>query len=252
MLIWLVKQVIRYLRLVDLVLLTLVMYFLAWLPKPLTAKFYFKLFRFWSARFADALGVQLRLKQQNVNPLPDHYLLIANHPSAFEDIGVPALFNVHSLAKIQVKDWFFFGRISEAAETLYVDRDDKGSRSAAKQVIIDALNSGKNVALYPEGGCKGRRIAPQFHYGAFDIAIKTNTPILPVLLHYHAQDDFEWREPYTLVQMMWRIFNASSPVADFIVFDAIDPAEFDSAEAFCAHMHHKYLQWQSRYLGHDA
>ncbi len=65
--------------------------------------FYYSLFRFWCRSFARALGVDLRLHQKNTRALPKHYILIANHPSAFEDIGIPALFPVHSLAKIEVR-----------------------------------------------------------------------------------------------------------------------------------------------------
>ena len=32
----------------------------------------------------------------------------------------------------------------------------------------------------------------------FSLAARTGVPILPVFLHYEAQDDFEWQDPYTL------------------------------------------------------
>ena len=85
---------------VELTLFTLVLYLLSWLPAALRP-FYYHLFRVWCRSFIRALGVNLRLHQKNVHPLPAHYILIANHPAAFEDIGIPALFPVYSLAKIE-------------------------------------------------------------------------------------------------------------------------------------------------------
>jgi 1-acyl-sn-glycerol-3-phosphate acyltransferase len=76
---------------VELALFTLLMYLLSFLPQSLLKSFYFPLFRFWTRAFVRALGVDLRLHQKNLRPLPQQYILIANHPSAFEDIGIPAL-----------------------------------------------------------------------------------------------------------------------------------------------------------------
>jgi len=110
---------------IELSLFTLFLYALAWLPRILIKSFYSKLFYTWCRVFTRALGVDLRLHEKNINPLPKQYILVANHPSAFEDIGVPALFDVHPLAKMGVKKWFLLGKISEAAGTLFVKRDSK-------------------------------------------------------------------------------------------------------------------------------
>jgi len=233
---------------IDFVLWTIVLYVLSFLPKSWLGKWYSKLFRIWCRGFVRALGVDLRLLHQNKFPLPRQFILIANHPSAFEDIGVPALFDVYSLAKIQVKDWFIVGRISEAAGTLYVERESKDSRSAAAQEILDALKSGKNIALYPEGGCKGRRIFESFRYGAFDISLTSGIPIVPLFLHYEAQETFEWVNPHTLIHKIWHFMGSQNNRANYYVFDAIDPKQFSDKESYNAYVHNLYIQWQAKYL----
>jgi 1-acyl-sn-glycerol-3-phosphate acyltransferase len=232
---------------VELTLFTLVMYLLSWLPAALRP-FYFQLFRVWCRSFVRALGVDLRLHQKNVRPLPAHYILIANHPSAFEDIGIPALFPVYSLAKIEVKDWWFVGRISMASGSLYVRRESRESRNRAAAEIEEALCNGKNIALYPEGGCKGRRIFESFRYGAFDISLRTGVPILPVFLHYESQDDFEWRSPQTLLHKIWHMMTTRNNTANYYVYDALDPVQFADRESYAECAHNKYLEWQARYL----
>lgn len=232
----------------DLALFTLILYLLSFLPKNWLALFYPQMFWSWCRVFVRALGVELRLHQKNAKPLPKHYILIANHPSAFEDIGIPALFPVYSLAKIEVKDWWIAGRISVAAGNLYVHRESRASRERAYQQIIDELSGGKNIALYPEGGCKGRRVFETFRYGAFDISLKTGIPILPVFLHYEAQEDFEWRPGELLVQKIWHILSTKNKRANYYAFDAIDPAAFNNKEQYTDHVHGLYLKWQSKYL----
>ncbi len=232
----------------DLVLLTPILYLMSFLPITSVTKFYPHIFWFWCQVFVRALDVDLRLHQKNANPLPKQYILVANHPSAFEDIGIPALFPVYSLAKIEVKDWWIVGRISMAAGTLYVRREEKESRKEAYEHIIEEVRKGKNIALYPEGGCKGRRIFESFRYGAFDISLQTGIPILPVFLHYETQDDFEWKPGESLLAKIWHILTSKNRCVNYYVFDAINPSEFDSKEQYTEHVYNLYLQWQARYL----
>ena len=232
----------------ELAVLTAILYVLTYVPRSWVRPFYHRLFRIWCRFFVRALGVDLRLHQKNQKPLPQHYILIANHPSAFEDVGVPALFDVRSLAKEEVKDWWFVGRISAAAGTLFVQRESRESRHGATQRIIAELGAGYNVALYPEGGCKGRRIFSAFRYGAFDISLRTGVPILPVFLHYEAQEDFEWQDPHTLIQKMGHFMTTRNNRANYYVYDAIDPRQFSNKEAYCDYVYQLYLAWQVRYL----
>ncbi len=232
----------------DFLFLTILLYILAWLPSVLQGNWYFRLFRVWCRSFVRALDVDLKLHQKNLNAIPDNYILIANHPSAFEDIGIPALFEVYSLAKIEVKKWWVVGRISSAAGNLYVKRESKESRKRAAELIRSEIERGKNIALYPEGGCKGKRIFESFRYGAFDVSMKTGVPIVPVFLHYEAQHDFEWRAPHTLMDKLYHFLNTQNSTANYYVFDAIDPAQFKSKEEFTEYTWQLYKNWQEKYM----
>jgi len=192
--------------------------------------------------------VDLRLHQHNLRALPKHFILIANHPSAFEDIGIPALFDVVSLAKVQVQDWFVVGRISVAAGTLYVDRDDAGSRQQAIDTMVEAVAAGRNLALYPEGGCKGRRLHGEFKSGAFEVSMRSGVPIVPVFLHYEAQDDFEWQEPYTLPDKIRHMIFAVNNRANYHVFDPLDPQDFADKYEMKAEAYRRFAEWNRRFL----
>ena len=231
----------------DLILLSLILLVLAYLPDTLTQSFYRKLFRSWCKVFVAALDIDLRLHQHHQKPLPDTYILIGNHPSIFEDIGIPALFDTHPVAKAEVRDWFVGGRIAAAAGALFVQRDSAESRKQVSQAIVDALQNGMNVAIFPEGGCKGKRIH-EFKWGIFEISLATGTPLVPVFLHYEAQHEFEWRDNQTAPQKIWQLLNLSNNRANYHVFDAIDPADFSDKAEYCEYVHQQYLQWQEKYL----
>lgn len=248
----LLEYILRISRLLygwlELIVATLSLYILSYFSRLISRTLYFYLFRTWCKIFVNALGVDLRLHQKNTQPIPRRFILVANHPSAFEDIGIPALFKVYSLAKAEVADWWWAGRIVEAAGNLFVKRESRESRREAAEQIIDVVNSGKNIVIYPEGGCKGKRIFHTFKHGAFDISMKTGVPILPVFLHYESQDDFEWRDPQTLPHKLWHMMITQNNRANYYLYDAIYPEQFSSKEEFNVYVHRLYMDWQARYL----
>ena len=230
-----------------LITLSLVLYVLSHLPRVFSGRYYHFLSRFWCKIFVRALDVDLKLVHKNRQPLPEQYILIANHPSALEDFGVPALFDVYPLAKAGVRDWIVLGRISDYAGTIYVERASASSRQAALQSLLDAVKAGKNIVIFPEGGCKGSRIYEKFHTGAFDISLQTGIPVLPVFLHYIDQKTFEWKGQ-SLVLKLWQIFKSNNNRVNYYVHDAILPEAFTDKESFAKNVHAKYLEWQKEYL----
>lgn len=230
----------------DLMVLTLLLYLTSFLPAGYRP-FYPLCFRLWCRLFVRALGVQLVMHQKYVRPLPGHYIVIANHPSIFEDIGIPAMFDVVCLAKREVADWWVFGRIARAAGTVFVQREDRDSRRQAADRLAEVVEQGNNLALYPEGGCTGRRINPRFYYGAFDVSMRTGVPIIPVFLHYEAQESFEWAHQ-TGPQKVRDIMRAPNRSANYYVFDALHPGDFEDKQAYMDHVHRLYLQWQAKYF----
>jgi len=232
----------------DFILATALLYLFSFFPKKFIETRYRPLFRKWCWLFIRALGVTLKLHQKNTHPLPKQYILIGNHPSVFEDLGMSAAFNVRFLAKEEIKYWYILGRISLAAGTLYVKRESRDSRKVASAQLIALLQQGDSIGLYPEGGCKGRRLFLPFLYGAFDAAIQSGVPIIPVFLHYEAQEAFEWRPQEPLLHKLWEIANSANKTANYYVFDAIDPKQFNSKETLCEYVQNLYLKWQKQYL----
>lgn len=232
----------------ELLLFTGLLYLLSWLPALHGSRFYRRLFRSWCRQFVRALNVDLRLHQHLTRPLPPRYLMIANHPSAFEDVGIPALFDVSSLAKHEVQDWWLGGRIAIAAGTLFVRRDDKADRARAAADIEAVLASGRNVALYPEGGVKHVRLHDHFRHGVFDISLRSGIPIVPVFLHYEAQWQFHWRDGESLPLKLWHFISSPNSRANYHVYDAIDPGDFSDKADYCDAVYARYQAWQQRYL----
>lgn len=232
---------------IDLALMTLVLYGLSFLPNAWLTPWYRKLFRYWCRVFIRALRVELYVHQHYRGTLPSQSIVISNHPSAFEDIGMSMLFDARFLAKKEVKSWWIVGRISAAAGTLYFDRESKTSREEAIQQLTQAIARGMSVGLYPEGGCKGRRVYVPFQYGAFEVAMQTSVPIIPIFLHYEAQEDFEWANQH-LVHKIIQIFCATNSRANYHIYEPIDPTQFATKEMLHQHVQSLYIEWEKRWL----
>lgn len=238
----------RMLAVADFLVMTVIAWLLTFLPKKCIAGWYGVVFRSWCRSFCQALGASMHVHQHYAGRLPTHYILIANHPSAFEDIGIPALFPVTSLAKIEVRDWFVFGRISAAAGTLYVRREERESRQAALAAMIEWVRSGRNLAIYPEGGCHGRRLFARFQRGAFAASIASGVPIVPVFIEYEAQESFEW-QGQTLVQVILQMARAPNRRVNLHVFDPLQPASYVDEIGMREATYALYKNWDQRFLG---
>lgn len=237
----------RVLCVVDFLVLTLLAWLLALLPAAWLGHCYRPLFHAWCRSFVQALGATIHVHQHYAGSLPRQYILIANHPSAFEDIGIPAVFPVTSLAKIEVRDWLIFGRISRAAGTLYVRREERESRRAALDAMIGFLRDGGSLVIYPEGGCHGRRLHTPFQRGAFAAAHASGVPIVPVFIHYEAQESFEWKGQ-TLPQKILQLARAPNRRVNMHVFDALLPQDYPDEGAMRDAALSLYQKWDERFL----
>ncbi len=243
----LLRIIWKMLSIIDLILYTAWIYVLTFLPHAFRNRIYPKRFQRWCQIFCKALNVKLHVHEHYQGQLPEKYIVIANHPSLFEDIGMPAIFNAKFLSKAEVRNWWIGGRIAEAAGTLFFNREDKAARKQARIDIKNTIGAGHSIGLYPEGGCKGRRIYTPFTHGAFDLSIETNTPIIPVFIYYEAQATFEWQNQ-TVLQKIWQIFTARNAHAHYYIYDPIYPQQFTHSEHLRHHVETFYRNMEVRLL----
>lgn len=136
-----------------------------------------------SGRILDIFGVDVR----RAGFPPRHEgarLVVANHRAAL-DIGV-LLHEVGGtfLSRADLAEWPVVGRLAREADTIFVDREDRGSGAAAIRAMRRSLKAGGSVMIFPEGATfAGDEVRP-FHAGAFIAARGLDVQILPVGLAY--------------------------------------------------------------------
>jgi len=138
----------------------------------------------WSRMVLKVAGV--RLKVHGLARLQRRpYIFIANHQS---HIDIPVM--VQSLPGFQLR-WIakktlayvpFFGWALMASRHILIDRADRAAAMASLTKARAKLAAGISVVIFPEGtrGVRGR--LGSFKRGAFLLAMKAKTPIVPVTI----------------------------------------------------------------------
>ncbi len=143
----------------------------------------------WSNRVLAACG--LRLKTYGTLPSAGHgQMMVCNHISWLDIMAINAAFPGRFVAKDDVAKWPLIGYLATQAQTVYVSRN-KGVSSGNQQKItqvIDALQQGDTVTLFPEGtSTAGDTILP-FKNSFFQAPYQAGVPIVPVLCRYPNPD----------------------------------------------------------------
>lgn len=237
----------KIILLIDCFILTILFYLVGFIPFPKCLGIKQWLFHHWTQAFLSVLGIKLQIHQLYHHHLPKQYIVIGNHPSLLEDLILPVVLPARFLSKASVQKWWLVGRVATSIGTIYVNRRCKADRAKAKQDLVDILNQGHNIGLFPEGGCHGRHIHLPFKNGAFEAAFQTQVPIVPTFVHYPAQADFEWKDE-NAAQKLYRIFKSQNKTIHHYIFDPIDPKSFKDIHDFKAHIEQLYLIWEKKYL----
>ncbi|HSW03398.1 MAG TPA: lysophospholipid acyltransferase family protein [Aquabacterium sp.] len=167
------------------------------------------------ARVAWWAGKQLRLLgvRQTVDGefRPGGALLVANHVSWLDIVLIhSACPHARFVSKADVKHWPLVNQLTMAADTLYIERENKRDAVRVVHQMAAALAAGDTVAVFPEGTTGDGHALLPFHANLLQAAVTTGTPVQAVALRYsqpgHAVSPaVAWVGDVTLLQSLWSI-----------------------------------------------
>jgi 1-acyl-sn-glycerol-3-phosphate acyltransferase len=131
----------------------------------------------WACR---CLGLNIH---QHGSPSNDTVLFVSNHIS-WSDIPIlGSLAPIRFLSKAEVGQWPLIGWLARQAGTLFIHRGGGQARRVRGQ-IIENLQAGENVLVYPEGTTSAGLTVLPFHGLLLRAAPESKTPIQPVTITY--------------------------------------------------------------------
>ena len=154
--------------------------------------------RVWAKILFLIIGIPVKVQYDFEPDATKTYVFCANHFS-YVDIPVMGLVIKNYFAfvgKASLKSVPLFGYLFRKLH-IQVDRNDKNSRTTSMSRSIKALQSGRSVMIYPEGGIWSKEF-PKMNLplkdGGFVMAIQQQIPLVPISLlnNYELMQDGEF------------------------------------------------------------
>ena len=159
-------------------------FFWLFLQKPMWKPKAHYLNRLWGKLFFPLIGIRFKV-QYNFEPdINKTYVFCVNHFS-YLDIAAMGMIikNYYAfVGKASLRGIPLFGYMF-AKLHIQVDRNDKNSRATSMTRSIKALQSGRSVMIFPEGGIWSKdfpKMALPLKDGGFAMAIQQQIPIVPI------------------------------------------------------------------------
>lgn len=140
--------------------------------------------RWWAKRSTWMLGIRIQRSGEVPAPADGPYLFIGNHRSYIDPVALLTDVEALPVAKAEVSGWPLIGYAAKVTGILYVERESKRSRADTLGAMQQYLDKGFSVLVYPEGTTSTDAKTLPFKRGAFRLAAKYGTPVLPVAIEY--------------------------------------------------------------------
>ncbi len=115
-------------------------------------------------------------------------MIVANHISWVDIFAINALTPAAFVSKAEVRQWPLIGWLSQHNDTVFLRRGSRGHARIVNAEIIRLMQSGKPVALFPEGTTTDGSHLLHFHGALLQPAIDAGAPIAAVAIRYLQAD----------------------------------------------------------------
>ena len=172
--------------------------------------------RCWARELLAILRVEVRSHNAR-ETLPERCLLASNHVSWLDIFAVYAVTPGLFVAKSEIRDWPVVGSLVRRVGTLFIERGNRGHARRTNERVVAALETGRLVAVCPEGTTTDGRSLRHFHAALLQPVIDARALVLPVALRFVDYDGAPTDAPVyvddtSLAESLWRIAAMTSIV----------------------------------------
>lgn len=174
------------------------------------------IYSIWRKTFLWLLGIKIKIKSGS---RPDYAAILMGNHRSYADVlfilsGTPTVF----LSKAEIKKWPIIYQAAQALDTVFVQRDDKESRSAARVELAKSISKGLSPVVFPEGTTSYSGIKP-FNPGMFYTAAQMDVPIVPFVIEY-SDPEMAWVGKEKFIPHLIRMFARPRWYVDLYIGDA--------------------------------
>lgn len=145
---------------------------------------FYRYARSWSRMLLRLSSVHVKVEGAERIQAGSRYVYAANHSSLFD---IPILLahipdNVRIMYKAELGKVPVWGWALRMSPFIAVDRNRSRQASGVLENVVESMKSGASVMIFPEGTRSSDGTLGPFRRGAVSIAVRSNTPILPVTI----------------------------------------------------------------------
>lgn len=164
----------------------------------------------WARAFVKISG--MRIEVVGVLPRPP-FFLVCNHLSYTDVAAIRAVLEGVFVAKGEMESWFLAGRIVSDMGTIFINRQNRRDIPRAGAKIIERLEDGEGVIVFPEGtSTKGETILP-FNSSFLEFAAQRDLAVSFASITYKTANDSPkaadtvcWWDEKTFAEHLWQLF----------------------------------------------
>jgi 1-acyl-sn-glycerol-3-phosphate acyltransferase len=168
-----------------------------------------------SRRLVGLFGIRVRVTG---NPVVGQVLIAANHISWLD---VPVLHSGAAMGfvgKAEIENWPVFRSIARTGGTIFHQRGSHDSAAGVISMMVQRLQQGRAVAIFPEGGIKPGSSIRIFHARMFRAAVDVGCDVQPVMVRYmrdgRRDDGILFREGESMMSNFARVLAGPAVVAE--------------------------------------
>lgn len=175
-----------------------------------------------------AFGIRLAVHGEPLLAEGRGALVVNNHISWLDIVGVNAMRPMRALAKADIARWPVLGGLVARAGTVFVDRERLSALPATVDELAGALRAGSLVNVCAEGTTWCGRASGPFVPAPFQAAIDGGVPVRPVALRYRIANGAETTLPAfigteSLLESVRRVARLRGLVMEIFVCAEIAP-----------------------------
>lgn len=123
------------------------------------------------------------------DPIATPALYVCNHRSFTDPIVVCRYLNAFVIAKAEVANYPIINKGAELTGVIWVNRQDKNSRTQTRDKMVETIKAGYNILVFPEGTVGKDKATLPFRMGTFLEAAENNIPVVPIAIEFKSPKD---------------------------------------------------------------
>jgi 1-acyl-sn-glycerol-3-phosphate acyltransferase len=180
----------------------------------------------WTGMVFRGFGIKVAVTG---SAIPGPVLIVSNHISWLDILALHSTVKLGFVSKAEVAHWPFIGFLARLSDTVFHERGSDNSSTNVTTVMVNRLNEGGRIGIFPEGGIWPGDTVKVFHARLLKAAVEVPCPIQPAMIRYvrngQRDADITFREGENFVMNFLRLLGHPSCVCEVVYLEPILVAE---------------------------